>query len=102
MPNRNVTPEELETLFRPLISEVRKKLTRLAKGDAELPWALRRKLSKELIYDERSIPGDRAELKAFLRGAQDNRCPECGNALPEKYAALDRVEAMKGYTRENR
>ena len=101
MPNRNLTPSELEALFRPLIAEVREKLTRLAKGDAELHWALRRKLSKELTYDERSKPGERAKLKAFLRGAQSNKCPACSKTLPEKYAVLDRREAMKGYTAEN-
>ena len=83
------------------MAEVREKLTRLAKGDAELHWALRRKLSKELTYDERSKPGDRGKLKAFLRGAQSNKCPECSKVLPEKYAVLDRLEAMKGYTKEN-
>ena len=101
MPNRNLTPSELETIFRPMMADVREKLTRLAKGDVELHWALRRKLSKELTYDERSKPGERAKLKAFLRGAQGNNCPVCYKALPDKYAVLDRLEAMKGYVAEN-
>jgi len=80
---------------------VREKLVHLARGDNELHWALRRKLAKELTYDERSRPGDRVKLKAFKRGQQDNRCALCSCDLPEKYAILDRVEAMKGYTPEN-
>ena len=99
--NRNLTLSELETLFRPLMAEVREKLTRLAKGDAELHWALRRKLSKELTYDERSTPMERRALKAFKRGQQGNKCAICDSELPERNAVLDRLEAMKGYTREN-
>jgi DNA repair exonuclease SbcCD ATPase subunit len=101
MANRNLTPSELEALFRPLMADVRAKLTQLSKGDAELLWALRRKLSKDLTYDERSKPGERAKLKASLRRKQGNKCPGCSKELPEKYAVLDRVEAMKGHTAEN-
>jgi hypothetical protein len=101
MANRQLTAAELERLFKPLIAEVREKLVRLARGDNELHWALRRKLAKELTYDERSRPGDRVKLKAFKRGQQNNKCALCGCELPEKYATLDRVEAMKGYTPEN-
>ncbi len=101
MPNRQLTQKELEDLFKPLITEVREKLTRLASGDTELHWALRRKLAKELTYDERSRPGDRVKLKAFKRGQQNNKCAMCSCELPEKYATLDRFEAMKGYTPEN-
>lgn len=73
----------------------------LANGDKELHWALRRKLAKELVYDERSRPGDRRALKAYKRGEQKGVCALCTATLPEKYAVLDRLEAMLGYTREN-
>ena len=101
MANRQLTASELESLFQPLIAEVREKLTRLARGNGELHWALRRKLAKELTYDERSRPADRVKLKAFKREQQNNKCAICSCKLPEKYATLDRLEAMKGYTPEN-
>ena len=101
MPNRQLTATELEHLFEPLIAEVREKLICLARGDSELHWALRRKLAKELTYDERNRPADRVKLKAFKRGQQNNKCAICGCELPEKYATLDRLEAMKGYTADN-
>lgn len=101
MSNRQLTPDELEQLFRPLMTGVREQLLRLSAGDTELHWALRRKLAKELTYDERSRPGDRRALKAYKRGEQKNKCALCGLELPEKYATLDRLEAMKGYTKEN-
>lgn len=40
-------------------------------------------------------------LKSQKRGEQQNRCARCSSELPEKNAVLDRIEAMKGYTREN-
>jgi ribosomal protein L44E len=101
MPNRQLTSVELDTLFRPLMLEVRAKLQALSSGDSELHWALRRKLTKELGYDERSRPGDRRALKAYKRGEQKGVCALCPEALPEKYAVLDRLEAMLGYTKEN-
>jgi len=101
MANRHLTSAELERLFKPLIAKVREKLVRLARGDNDLHWALRRKLAKELTYDERSRPGDRVKLKASKRRQQNNKCALCGCELPEKYATLDRVEAMKGYTSDN-
>ncbi len=101
MPNRQLTAVELESLFRPLIVEVRNRLNALSNGDNGLLWALRRKLAKELTYDERSRPGDRRALKAYKRGEQKGLCVLCQIPLPEKYVTLDRLEAMLGYTREN-
>ena len=101
MPNRQLTTAELEALFRPLIAEVRGRLQTLSAGDAGLLWALRRKLAKELTYDERSRPGDRRALKAYKRGEQKGTCALCSQPLPEKYVTLDRLEAMLGYTKEN-
>ncbi|MCA1594322.1 MAG: hypothetical protein LC754_17185 [Acidobacteria bacterium] len=101
MPNRQLSSEELEHLFAPLITEVRRRLDDLSQGDKDLLWALRRKLSKELIYDERGKPTQRRKLKELKRVEQDNKCHQCKTSLPLKYVVLDRIEAMQGYTPEN-
>ena len=101
MPNRQLSSEELQSLFSPLLADVRKRLVALSEGDEELQWALRRKLSKELIYDERGKPNHRRKLKDAKRAEQDNKCFICGDSLPAKYVVLDRIEAMGGYTPEN-
>ena len=101
MPNRQLTAEELQTLFSPLLIDVRQRLAELSQGDEDLQWALRRKLSKELTYDERGKPTHRRKLKDLKRAEQDNKCCLCGTSLPAKYVVLDRIEAMQGYTAEN-
>lgn len=101
MPNRTLTSEEREKLFQPLISEIRRRLKELAGEDTDLLWALRRKLFKELTYDERGNPTQRRVLKEVKRAVQKNKCAVCNNELPKKNAVLDRFEAMKGYTEEN-
>jgi ribosomal protein L44E len=101
MANRNLSAAELESLFTPLIEEVRRRLEVLGGGDADLQWALRRKLYKELSYDERGKPMQRRKLKELKRAEQNNTCPLCRTPLPEKYVVLDRLEAMGGYTPEN-
>ena len=101
MPNRQLSSEELEKLFAPLLSEVRERLVSLSGGDKDLQWALRRKLFKELTYDERGKPIQRRKLKEMKRAEQDNKCRRCGESLPAKHVVLDRIEAMKGYTPEN-
>ncbi len=84
-----------------MIAEVRQRLADLSGGDADVLWALRRKLYKELTYDERGKPAQRRKLKELKRIDQNNKCVICGASLPEKYVVLDRLEAMKGYTQEN-
>lgn len=101
MPNRQLTKDELDSLFAPLLNDVRSRLQSLSNGDEELLFALRRKLSKELSYDERGKPMQRKLLKARLRAEQKSLCARCRETLPEKNAVLDRIEAMKGYTPEN-
>jgi len=44
---------------------------------------------------------ERNKLKALKFGEQGGICPECGNQLPEKFAELDRKNAIDGYTAEN-
>jgi len=83
------------------MAEVRQSLAGLSNGDETLLWALRRKLFKELTYDERGKPMQRRKLKELKRAEQDNRCKICSASLPAKYVVLDRLEAMKGYTLGN-
>ncbi len=101
MSNRQLMQEELERLFAPLLTRVREELKRLSGGDEALLWALRRKLAKELSYDERGKPMQRKLLKMNKRIEQNNGCALCRGELPERNAVLDRIEAMKGYTKEN-
>ncbi len=101
MPNRQLTDDERIRLFSPLISEVRNRIETLSCGDKALAWALRRKLYKELSYDERNKPMHRKILKLKKMAAQKGLCDICGHELPLKNAVLDRAEAMLGYTEEN-
>lgn len=101
VPNRQLSPSERESLFGPLIAEVRSRLLALSGGDDDLHWALRRKLAKELSYDERSKPMQRRALKVRKRRDQNDLCPACGELLPATGAVLDRLQAMAGYTAEN-
>jgi len=55
-----------------------------------LRFAYRRKIMKELGYDERGKPGERAKLKALKWGQQSGKCAHCGEELPIKYSELDR------------
>ena len=50
MPNRRLTNEERERVLQ-LLNDIRERLRILAGSDAELHWAMRRKLYKELMYD---------------------------------------------------
>ena len=99
--NRQLSPEERERLFAPLIGMVRERLDALSGGDPELRFALNRKLFKDLSYDERGKPMERKILKALKRGEQGGLCTECRKALPETDAVLDRLSAMGGYTADN-
>ena len=100
MPNRTLSEAELEQA-RELIERVRLRIDELAGGDPELLFALRRKVYKELTYDERDKPAQRKRLKALKRDEQDGLCPLCGEPFPETYCAIDRFDAAQGYTPEN-
>lgn len=100
MPNRNLTPEEL-TKANALLAFIRQQLDTLCCGDAELKFALRRKVSKELGYDERSKPMIRRALKGKKVKSQNGLCAICEQPLPAKYNVLDRFKAADGYTFEN-
>ncbi len=100
MPNRNLSAEELK-LANDLLAAVRRRLNALAGADRELLFAYRRKVIKELGYDERGKPGARSKLKAHKWALQNRTCAECGGELPLKYSELDRKKAVDGYTVEN-
>ena len=100
MANRQLSFEEL-TRANSLLSEIRAKLEALSQGDAELLFAYRRKVFKELTYDERSKPMVRRKLKDQKWKEQRGLCAICGEELPERYTVLDRLNAVNGYTKEN-
>jgi UTP:GlnB (protein PII) uridylyltransferase len=100
MPNRQLTKDELEKA-NVLLAEVRTKLASLSGGNKDLLFAYRRKIFKELTYDERDKPMVRRKLKDQKWKEQRGLCAICGESLPEKYTVLDRLRAMDGYTREN-
>ncbi len=100
MPNRRLDADEL-ALANDLLARIRSELTEFSGGDPELLFAFRRKIYKELTYDERDKPMVRRRLKARKRQEQGGLCPVCGEPLPETYAVLDRFNAADGYTAEN-
>ena len=101
MPNRQLTADEQQKLATPLLKTVRARLIKLSSDDSGLLFALRRKLAKELGYDERGKPMARRKLKIEKRVEQRGRCKLCRGALPERGAVLDRITAMDGYTTKN-
>jgi len=101
MPNRQLTKDEIQNIFKPLIHEIREMIIKAAHNNPEMHWALRRKIVKELGYDEKGHPMLRKQLKAQRFKEQKGICDYCHEALPEKYSELDRIEAINGYTFEN-
>ena len=100
MPNRLLTSEE-RAKANALLDEIRLRIQDLAAGDKELVFAYRRKVFKELTYDERSGPSARKKLKAAKSKEQNGVCTICEKPLPQKYAVLDRFNAADGYTMAN-
>ncbi|MGC2457206.1 MAG: hypothetical protein WA435_04345 [Gallionellaceae bacterium] len=101
MPNPQLTKEQRDKLFAPLFERVKADLEKLSGGDARLLWALRRKLTKELGYLERSTPTERNKLKARKWNTQKGLCALCSEAVEQKNSELDRFEAFLGYTDSN-
>ena len=100
MPNRNLNPLELKKA-NTLLDKIRKSILDYSDGNLDLEFALRRKIYKELTYDERGKPSLRKKLKDKKRLSQNNLCTACKQILPLKYAVLDRLNAKDGYTEEN-
>src|SRR3989344_4977102 len=101
MKNRQLTRRERERLFAPLFQKIRRLLANASRGDKKLLWALTRKLRKEVMYLERGKPGLRKRLKGYKLRKQDGKCAVCRRKLPRRGAVLDRLFAMRGYTKEN-
>jgi UTP:GlnB (protein PII) uridylyltransferase len=100
MPNRNLNATELQQANQ-LLAEIRARLIALSAGDPLLLFAYRRKIAKELSYDERLKPGQRAKLKTIKWALQNRLCAHCGEEMPLKYSELDRKNAADSYTDEN-
>lgn len=100
MANRQLSKQEIE-LANTLLAEIRSSLEELSKGDKDLLFAFRRKVFKELMYDERSKPMVRRKLKDQKWKEQRGLCAICGKDLPIRYTVLDRLNAVAGYTKEN-
>ena len=100
MPSRVLANEELGKA-RELLDDIRQRLLTLSNDDKDLLFAYRRKIGKELIYDERSHPSVRRKLKRLKRIEQNGICALCPSLLPARYAVLDRLVAPAGYTADN-
>jgi UTP:GlnB (protein PII) uridylyltransferase len=100
MANRNLSTEELRRANE-LLAHVRERLCVLSGDDKLLLFAYRRKIAKELQYDERGKPGARGKLKAVKWAMQDRKCAHCEQEMPLKYSELDRKVAADGYTEKN-
>jgi hypothetical protein len=100
MANRNLSEVELGRVNQ-LLCSIRARLDRLSNGDPALLWAYRRKIYKELTYDERGKPMHRRRLKELKRREQNGKCAVCKRGLPQRYTILDRLNAMLGYTPAN-
>ena len=100
MPNPRLTDDKLAQAHA-ILAAARAQLDVASAGDPILLFALRRKVQKELMHDERGTPAHRNRVKELKRAEQGNLCTLCGEPLPAKNAVLDRFEAVNGYTVEN-
>jgi UTP:GlnB (protein PII) uridylyltransferase len=100
MPNRTLTTGQLEKANN-LLRDIRARLHALSGEEPGLLFAYRRKIAKELVYDERGKPMKRKVLKLNKMIAQKGLCAECQKELPKRGAELDRINAIDGYTEEN-
>jgi hypothetical protein len=100
MANPQLTAEQLN-VANLLLADIRSRLEELSGSDPELLFALRRKVAKELGYDERSKPMARRALKRRMAILQDGLCAECRKGLPATYNVLDRHSAIGGYVEAN-
>lgn len=100
MANRRLTADEL-VKANEVLAAVRSALKDLSGGDRDLLFAYRRKVFKELIYDERGKPMQRRALKRKKWQQQQGLCAHCNEDMPVAYSELDRFNAADGYTIEN-
>ena len=100
MPNRRLTPPEITSL-NTLQAQTVDALAKLAGGDPELLFALRRRLYTRLMHLERGTPMHRTKLKRVKWKAQEGICALCQKPMDQKGSELDRFKASDGYTVEN-
>ena len=84
-----------------LLNKIRKEIKRLASNNPELIFAFRRKIYKELSYDERDKPIKRKKLKEKIWKKQKGLCSKCKKKLPKNSGVLDRLRAIDGYIEKN-
>jgi len=85
-----------------LLDKIRKEINSLSKKNPNLVFAFRRKIYKQLMYDERGTPMERRKLKEKMREIQKGKCAFCNRPLPKKGAELHRTGgAIYGYTEKN-
>jgi 5-methylcytosine-specific restriction endonuclease McrA len=99
-PTRRLTPAERTDKADPIIAKVREMIRDAATGDAELEFAIRRRVWNKIGQDERSLKV-RIALKKLKRTKQDGKCTLCGGPLPAKGSVLDRLKTMDLYTEAN-
>lgn len=100
MPNRQLNAAEM-TAVNALLSSFRQQIKDLAGKDSHLEFAIRRKIFKELSYDERGKPLARRKLKKLMWEKQGRRCAHCKEEMDVAYSELDRTEAAMGYVETN-
>ena|SRR2546426_525557 len=99
-PTRKLTPAERSEKADPIITKVREMIHEAAMGDAELEFAIRRRVWNKIGQDERSLK-NRIHLKKLKGQTQQGKCAVCGGQLPEKGSVLDRLKTMELCTEAN-
>lgn len=99
-PTRRLTPAERTDKADPIVTKVREMIRDAAMGDAELEFAIRRRVWNKIGQDERSLK-IRIALKKLKRKKQNGECALCGKPLPAKGSVLDRLKTMDLYTEPN-
>jgi len=99
--NRRLTAQERETA-KEILEQIREHIKKASQEDNEHAFALRRYIYKNLMYDERGTPMQRRKLKTEKLLQQGAKCAECGKQfLESEEPELDRIDAVKGYTKDN-
>jgi hypothetical protein len=83
------------------LADFRARLIDLAGDDPFLLFAYRRKIAKELVYDERGKPMFRKVLKACKMGEQEGSARSARNRSQRKTPYLIDLTRVTGYTLEN-
>jgi hypothetical protein len=95
MATRHLDAKEQRKAAR-LLALIRLKLIGMSQSDPELLFAYRRKIYKELAYDERGKPSVRRKLKMLKWEEQGGRCALCRHKLPLRDSEMDRKKTYAG------